>query len=161
MASTGCGTRQTGDSATADAKTPVYHASRDVVFDATCKVFSTKFKRLDTQDRKNYKVVGTETNWPGGDTQIEVTLRKIDADNTAVDVVASSAATASPGWNKTERDFQNFLTWLDDEMKNGNKTTIKPDSAQERLEEIDKLHSHGLLRDDEYEARRKAIIDSL
>ncbi len=38
---------------------------------------------------------------------------------------------------------------------------VAPPSAEQRLRELDELHQKGLLTDDEYQQRRKAIVDSL
>lgn len=154
-----CGVRSTGDSKGSDAPTPVYASDKKTVYDAARRVLKTKFKRIDEQDPTHYKVVGTETNWPGGDTRIEVTIRDASAGHVAVDVKAESQATSSPGWNKTDRDFRNFLTWLDAEMKNP--TTEPADSSEDRLKELDRLHSQGLITDDEYKAKRSSILEHL
>lgn len=113
----GCGVRSTGDTKDADAPTPIYASDKATVYRAACRVFKTKFKRIEGGDPTAFRVVGTETNWPGGDTRIEVTVRDVSPGRVAVDVRAEAQATASPGWNKTDRDFRNFLRWLDNEMQ--------------------------------------------
>jgi hypothetical protein len=86
-----------------------------LVYEAAYNVCSLKFKRVDIEDHAHHHLEATETNWPGGDTKLIVDLSVMPDGKTRVDVSADAGPTASPGWNHQTRDFDNFLTWLNQE----------------------------------------------
>ena len=110
---TACGTMRTG----VDAKAPVYATDKKTLYDAACRVFRDHFKYIQGVDPDHFTVIGVETNWPGGDTRITVTVRDDVPGMVRADVIAQALATGSPAYNHDTRDFENFLQWLDEDMK--------------------------------------------
>jgi hypothetical protein len=167
---------------------PVYAADFDTVQDAVVRACKSCFKKVDVDDRTAHRVEVADTGASLGGTHLVVTLVRTDQGQTVVNAETRAGANLAISDN-TAGDLDRFLAQLEVEMKALAKpavavvpppvsatsekppatavppaapaTTAKPATTADRLRELDSLHEQKLITDEEYAAKRKAIVDGL
>jgi hypothetical protein len=136
--------------------TPVYDAPIDTVQTAAVIACKRRFDKVDTDDRQAHCIkIHSSTAWAGS-SDVVVQLSTNAGGQTVVTVTSDSWDSGG----RPNRDLRAILANLDEEMQRA-ALTAAPKSSEDRLRELDALHVKGLVTDEEYAAKRKAILDGL
>lgn len=138
--------------------TPIYEAPIDEVQGAAARAAIACFGRLDLNDVETRRLHVNNRNFWAGDTKVDVRLEAAGP-RTIVHVEVKDGPNR-PLNDKPERDLRSFITALDAEMQGRPMRAAQP-TAEQRLRELDDLHSKGLITDAERAEKRAAILAGL